>query len=129
MYFFSFATYKEGPGVAGSTFDGVWGTRRWWDVDRGTEDEEWAVSVGEDGNVVVHGDVTWDRSGRLYYGWNFSWDECRVWDEEDREVGEVMSLVQLMIYDQKLSWAVGKTPRVRVAMQVMFEILVEQMKN
>ena len=51
------------------------------------------MSVGEDGNVVVHGDVTWDRSGRLYYGWNFSWDECGVWDEEDSEVGEVMNLV------------------------------------
>ena len=90
-----FAKYKEEPGAAGSTFDGEWGTRWWRDVDGGAENKEWAVSVGEDGNVGVHGDVTGDKSGsgRIDCGWNFSWDECGVSDEEGREVGEVMSLV------------------------------------
>ena len=31
-------------------------------------------------------------SGTLDCGWNFSWDEGRVSDEEDREVGAVMTL-------------------------------------
>ena len=88
------ATYKEKPGVADSTFDGVWGTWWWQDIDGGAENEEWVVRVGEDGKVGVHGDVTVDRSGSemLDGGWNFSWDDCGVSnEEEDAEVGEVMS--------------------------------------
>ena len=50
------ATYKEQSEVASSTFDGGWGTRWWRDVDGGAENEGWAVSVGQDGNVGVHGD-------------------------------------------------------------------------
>ena len=41
------ATYKEKPGVAGSTFDGGWGM---WV-------EGWNVDVGENGDLEVHGDV------------------------------------------------------------------------
>ena len=58
------ATCKEESGVAGSTFDGGWGTRWWQDVDGGAENKEWVVGVGEDGKVGVHGDVAVDRSGR-----------------------------------------------------------------
>ena len=35
------ATCKEEPGVAGSTFDGGWGTRWWQNVDGGAENKEW----------------------------------------------------------------------------------------
>ena len=89
---------KEEPGVAGSAFDGGWGTRWWWDAGRGAENEGWAVGVGENRNVGVHGDVKVCRSGcgMLNDGWNFSWDDCRVSDEEDTKVGEVMSLVGLV---------------------------------
>ena len=94
-----YATDEEEPGVAGSTFDGGWGTRWWQDVDAGAENEEGAVGVGveEDGKVGVHGDVTvdWSGSGMLNGGWNFSWDDHGVSDEEDAEVGEVMNLVGL----------------------------------
>ena len=76
--------------------DGGWGTRWWRDIDGGAENEEWAVFV-EDGKVGVHGDVTVDRSGSgmLDGGWNFSWDDCALSDEEYTEVDEVMSLVGL----------------------------------
>ena len=72
------ATCEEVPGIAGSTFDGGWGTRWWQDVDGRAENEEWAVGVGEDGKVGVYGDVTVDRSGSgmLDGGWNFIWDHC-----------------------------------------------------
>ena len=82
------ATYKEEPGVAGSTFDGWWGTRWWWDVDGGAENEEGAVCVGDDGKVGVNGDVTVDRSGSemLDGGWIFSWDDCGVSDADADEV-------------------------------------------
>ena len=49
IYIFSVmccATYKEEPGVAGSTFDGQWGARWCQDVDGGAENDEWAVSCG-----------------------------------------------------------------------------------
>ena len=49
--------------MAGSTFDEEWVTRWWQDVGGVTENERWAVSVGEDGKVGVHGDVTVDRNG------------------------------------------------------------------
>ena len=93
----SCATCKEEPGVAGSTFDGGWGTRWWQNVDERAENYEWAVGVGEDGKVAAYGDVTVDRSGSwmLDGGWNFIWDDCGVPVEEDAEVGEVMSLVGL----------------------------------
>ena len=91
------ATCKEESGVAGSIFDGGWGTRWWQDVDGGAENKEWVVGVGEDGKVGVHGDVTVDRSGSgmVDGGWNCIWDDCGVSDEEDAEIGEVMSLVGL----------------------------------
>ena len=38
-------TCKEQPGVAGSTFDGGWGTRWCQNVDGGAKNEGWAVSV------------------------------------------------------------------------------------
>ena len=55
------------------------------------------MSVGENGKVGVHRDVTVDWSGSEMQdgGWNFSWDDYWVSDEEDAEVGEVMSLVGL----------------------------------
>ena len=34
-----FATYKEKPGVASSTFNGGWGTRWWRDVGGGADNE------------------------------------------------------------------------------------------
>ena len=79
------ATCKEESGVAGSIFDGGWGTRWWNDV-------EWVVGVGEDGKVGVHGDVTVDksRSGMVDGGWHFFWDDCGVLVEEDAGVGEIM---------------------------------------
>ena len=91
------AACKKELGVAGSTFDGGWGTIWWQDVDGGVENDRWAVGVGEDGKVAVYGDVTVDRSGSwmLDGGWNFIWDDCGVPVEEDAEVGEVMSLVGL----------------------------------
>ena len=48
------------------------------------------MGVGEDVNLEVHGNVTGgrSRSGRLDCGWNFSWNEWGVSDEEYREVGE-----------------------------------------
>lgn len=49
----------------------------------------WAVSIGEDGNIGVHGDVIGDRSERLGCGWNFIWDECGISDKKDGESGEV----------------------------------------
>ena len=89
------AAHKEEPGVSGSIFHRGWGTRWWRDVDGGVENEEWAVGVGQDGKVAVHGDVTVDRSGSemLVGDWNFSWDDCRESDEKDADVGEVRSLV------------------------------------
>ena len=47
------ATCKEESGVAGSTFDGGWGTRWWQNVDGGAENKEWVVGIGEDGKVGV----------------------------------------------------------------------------
>ena len=47
-----FAIYKEEPEVV---CEG--------DVGGGMKNEGWAVGVEEDGNVVVHGDVTGERSG------------------------------------------------------------------
>ena len=90
------ATCKE-EHVAGSTFDGGWGTRWWQDVDGGAENDGWAVGVGEDAKVVVYGDVTVDRSGSwmLDGGGNFIWEDCGGPVEEDVEVGEVMSLTGL----------------------------------
>ena len=112
-----FATCKEKSGVAGSTFDGGWGTRWWQDVDGGAENKEWVVDVGKDGKVGVHGDVTVDRSGSgmLDGGWNCIWDDCGVSVEEDAEVGEVMSLIGLADYiwsevvliDEEKSWRKG----------------------
>ena len=112
-----FATCKEKSGVAGSTFDGGWGTRWWQDVDGGAENKEWVVGVGKDGKVGVHGDVTVDRSGSgmLDGGWNCIWDDCRVSVEEDAEVGEIMSLVgladdiwsEVVLSDEEKSWWKG----------------------
>ena len=48
------ATCKEVPGVAGSHFDRVWGTRWWRDVDGRTESKGWVVRVGEDGDVLIY---------------------------------------------------------------------------
>ena len=72
-----------------------WGAEN--DLDAGTENEGWAVGVRDDGNVWVHGDDTGDRIGGeiLDCSWNFSWDDCRVLDEEDTEVDGAMSLVGL----------------------------------
>ena len=91
------ATCKEESEVAGSTFDGGWGTRWCQDVDGGAENKGWVVGVGEDGKVEGYGDVTADRSGSgmLDGGWNFIWEDCGVLIEEDAEVGEVVSLVGL----------------------------------
>ena len=98
----------------------------------GAENERWAVSVGEDGNVEVNRDVTEDRSGSgmLDGRWNFSWDECRVSDKEDTEICEVMSLVGLVdnTWSEVALSSEEKTGK-RVVMQVMFVILVEQSEN
>ena len=53
---------------------------------------------GENRKVGGHGDFTVDRSesGMLDVGWNFSWDDCGISDEEDTKVGEVISLVGLL---------------------------------
>ena len=66
--------HKKELRVAGSTFDGGWVTRWWWDVDGAAENEGWAVSIGEDGKVRVYGGVTVNRngSGMLDGGWSFS---------------------------------------------------------
>ena len=90
-------TCKEESGVAGSTFDGGWGTRWWQDVDGGAENKEWVVGVRKDGKVGVHWDITVDRNGSemLDGGWNCIWDECGGSVEDDAEVGEVMNLVGL----------------------------------
>ena len=89
------ATCKEESGVAGSTFDGAWGTRGWQDVDGGAENKKWVVGEEEDGKVGVHWDVTLDRSGSrmLDGGWNSNLDDCRVSVEEDADLGEVMRLL------------------------------------
>ena len=94
-----FATCKEESGVAGSTFDRGWGRLWWQDVDGGEQNKEGVVSVGEDGKVGVHGDVTVGRSGSgmLDGSWNFSWDDSRVSVEKDAEVGEVTSLVGFLV--------------------------------
>ena len=107
-------TCKEESGVAGSTFDRGWGMRWWQGVDGGAENKECVESVGEDGKVGVHGDVTVDRSGSgmLDGGWNFTWGDCGVSVEEDAEVGEVMSLVgiaediwsEVVLSDEEKSW-------------------------
>ena len=79
------ATHEEGLGVAGSAFDGGWGTRWWRDVGGGTGHKGWTICVGEYGNVGVHGDFKVVRSGSemLDGGWNFSCGGCGVLDEED----------------------------------------------
>ena len=125
-------TCKEESGVAGSTFDRGWGMRWWQGVDGGAENKECVESVGEDGKVGVHGDVTVDRSGSgmLDGGWNFTWDDCGVSVEEDAEVGEVTSLVgKQKTYGQKLSWVMRKNLGERLVMQLTFVILVEQSEN
>ena len=88
------ATCKEEAGVAGSTFDVGWGTRWSQDVDRGAENEEWAVGVRKDGKIGVYGDLTVDisGSGMLDDGWNFSWDDYGVSDEEAVEIVELLKL-------------------------------------
>ena len=90
--------HKEELGIEGSTFDGAWVTRRWWDVCGAAENEGWAVSVAEDGKLGVHGGITVNRSGSgmLDGGWNLSWDDGGVLDEEDTEVGDVISLLGLV---------------------------------
>ena len=113
----SCATCKEESGVAGSIFDGGWGTRWWQDLDGGAENKDWVVSVGEDGKVGVHGDFTLDRSGSgmVDSGWNCIWDDCRVSVEEDAEVDEVMSVVgladdiwsEVVLSDEERSWRKG----------------------
>ena len=63
-------------------------------------------------------------------GWNFSWDDCRVLDEEDAEVGEVISLVGLA--DGIWSEVVLSGKEIigeRVVMQLMFVILMDQSEN
>ena len=85
-----------------------------------------AASVGEDGNVRVHEDITGDSSGSgmLDSGWNFSWDDCRDSDEEDTEIGKVMSLAGLVHrYSQKLSWVVRKTLGERTSLPSYLEKL------
>ena len=85
-----------------------------------------AASVGEDGNVGVHEDITGDSSGSgmLDSGWNFSWDDCRDSDEEDTEIGKVMSLAGLVHrYSQKLSWVVRKTLGERTSLPSYLEKL------
>ena len=51
----------------------------------------WAVSLGEDGDMGVHGDAKGVKSGRLDWSWKFSWDKCGVSDTEGREFSEVTS--------------------------------------
>ena len=65
---------KKELGVAGSTFDGGWVTRWWWDIGEAAENEGWAVSVGDDGKLRAYGGVAVNRSGSgmLDGGWNFS---------------------------------------------------------
>ena len=75
------------------------------------------MGVGEDGKVGVHRDVTADSrgSGMQDGRWKFSWDDCWVSDEEDAEVGEVMSLVgladgiwsELVLSGKEKSWRKG----------------------
>ena len=63
-------------------------------------------------------------------GWNFSWDYFRVLDEEDAEVGEVISLVGLA--DGIWSEVVLSGKEIigeRVVMQLMFVILMDQSEN
>ena len=63
-------------------------------------------------------------------GWNFSWDDYRVLDEEDGEVGEVISLVGLA--DGIWSEVVLSGKEIigeRVVMQLMFVILMDQSEN
>ena len=111
------ATCKEERGVAGSTFDGGWGTRWWQDAYGGTENEEWAMGIGQDGKAGVYGAITVDRSvsGMLDEVWSFSWPDCGVSVEEDAEVGEIMSLVglaedirsEVVLRDEEKSWRKG----------------------
>ena len=61
-------TYKDEPGVVGGTFDGGWSTRWWQNMGGWAENDGWAVGVVD----------------------------CRVSDEEDRAVGQVISLVGLV---------------------------------
>ena len=79
------ATHKEGLGVAGSAFDGGWGTRWWRDVGGETGHKGWTICVGEYGKLGVHGDFKVVRSGSemLDGVWNFSCGSCGVLDEED----------------------------------------------
>ena len=86
-------TCKEESAVAGSIFDGGWGTRWWQVVDGGAENKEWVVGLGKGGKV--HEDVTVDRSGMVDGGWNCISGDCGVPKEEDPEVCEIMSLVGL----------------------------------
>ena len=75
------------------------------------------MGVGEGGKVGVCGDFTMDRSGSeiLDGDWNFNWDDCRISVQEDAEVGEVMSLVDLAdgiwsevdLSDEEKSWQKG----------------------
>ena len=85
-----------------------------------------AASEGEDGNVGVHEDITGDSSGSgmLDSGWNFSWDEFRDSDEEDTEIGKVISLAGLVHRcSQKLSWVVRKTLGERTSLPSYLEKL------
>ena len=105
----------------------------WWqDVDGGAENKKCVVGVGKDGKVGVHGDVTVDRSGSgmVDGGWNCIWDDCGVSNEEDAEVGEIMSLVGLA--DGIWSEVVLSNEEnlgERVLIQLMFGILVERSEN
>ena len=90
-------TYKKELGVAGSTFDGGWVTTWWQDVGGAAENGvscecrrrwksrcTWRCIVDKSGSGIPDGD------------WNFSWDDCGVWNEEEIEVDEIISLLGLV---------------------------------
>ena len=56
------------------------------------------MCVEEDGKIVLQGDATVDRSGSgmLDGGWNFSWNDWGVSDEENAGFPKVESLVGLV---------------------------------
>ena len=91
-------TYKKELWFAGKAFDEGWVSGWWRAVGGAAENEGWTESVGEDGKVGVHEDITVDTSGNgmLDGVWNFSWDDCGVSNKEDPEVGEVTSFLCLV---------------------------------
>ena len=66
---------------------------RWGREEDGEKQKVVVAGEDEDGNLGFNEDSTGNRSGRLDWGWNFSWDECGVSGGKNGDVCEGISWI------------------------------------